>query len=39
MDLVAYSDSDFAGNQDDKKSTSSFAFMLGSMVVSWCSKK
>ena len=37
--LVAYTDSDFAGDLDDRRSTSGFAFLLGSGAVSWSSKK
>lgn len=37
--LVGFSDSDWAGSIDDRKSTSSFVFNLSSGVVSWCSKK
>lgn len=37
--LVAYTDSDYAGDLDDRKSTSRYVFMLGSGVVSWCPKK
>uniref|UniRef100_A0A3Q7J6A7 Uncharacterized protein n=1 Tax=Solanum lycopersicum TaxID=4081 RepID=A0A3Q7J6A7_SOLLC len=34
-----YRDSDFAGDKEDRKSTSGYVFMLGFGVVSWCSKK
>ena len=37
--LVAYTDNDFAGDLDDRRSTSGFAFLLGSGAVSWSSKK
>ncbi|KAK9705165.1 hypothetical protein RND81_07G037600 [Saponaria officinalis] len=37
--LMAYTDSDYAGDLDDRRSTSGFAFMLGSGAVSWASKK
>lgn len=37
--LVAYTDSDFAGDLDDRRSTSGFVFLLGSAAVSWSSKK
>ena len=36
---MAYIDSDFAGDLDDRRSTSGFAFLLGSGAVSWSSKK
>ena len=37
--LVGYSDSDWAGNASDRKSTSRCCFGLGSSVASWFSKK
>ena len=37
--LVGFTNSDFAGDQDDRRSTSGYAFMLGSSVGSWSSKK
>ncbi|XP_026400064.1 uncharacterized protein LOC113295948 [Papaver somniferum] len=37
--LVGYSDSDWAGDVEDRKSTSGFVFHMGSSVVSWSSKK
>uniref|UniRef100_A0A251VEZ8 Putative zinc finger, CCHC-type n=1 Tax=Helianthus annuus TaxID=4232 RepID=A0A251VEZ8_HELAN len=37
--LVGYSDSDYAGNLDDSKSTSGYIFHLGSGPISWQSKK
>ncbi|GAU51028.1 hypothetical protein TSUD_291040 [Trifolium subterraneum] len=37
--LIAYSDSDFGGDVDDRKSTSGYLFMLGSGAVSWSSRK
>lgn len=39
MELVGFTDSDYAGDQDDRKSTSGLVFMLGIGVVSWSSKK
>lgn len=33
LDLMIFTDSDYARDQDDKKSTSGYAFMLGSGVV------
>lgn len=38
-DLIAYTDSDFAWDLNDRKSTSSFVFLLGKGVVLWYSKK
>jgi hypothetical protein len=37
--LMAYSDSDYAGDIDDRKSTSGYVFLLGSGAVAWSSKK
>ncbi|BAT89814.1 hypothetical protein VIGAN_06088500, partial [Vigna angularis var. angularis] len=37
--VVAYSDSDFAGDLDDRRSTSGSVFLLGFGAVSWSSKK
>ena len=37
--LCAYSDSDFAGNVDDRRSTSGNLFMLYGGPVAWCSKR
>lgn len=39
LQLVGYTDSDFAGSIDDRKSTSGYAFHLGTRVVAWASKK
>ena len=38
-DFVAYIDSDYAGDLDERKSTSDYVFLLSSRVVSWSSKK
>ena len=37
--LEGYTDSEWAGFIDDRKSTSSMVFSLGSSPISWCSKK
>ena len=37
--IIGYSDSDWAGDRDSRKSTSGFVFMLNNGPVSWCSKK
>ena len=37
--LVGYTDSDWAGSIDDRKSTSGYVFCLGSKIISWASKK
>ncbi|XP_075111689.1 secreted RxLR effector protein 161-like [Nicotiana tabacum] len=39
LDLLVYSDSDFAGYQDTMKSTSLYIFILGRGVISWKSEK
>ncbi|KAG9458307.1 hypothetical protein H6P81_002815 [Aristolochia fimbriata] len=36
---IRYTDSDYAGDPDDRKSTSGFVFMLGGAAISWASKK
>ena len=38
-ELVGYSDSDYAGDQNDRKNTSGYAFLMNSGAVSWSSKK
>ncbi|GAA0175604.1 transmembrane signal receptor [Lithospermum erythrorhizon] len=38
-DLQAYTDSDYAGDTDDRKSTSGYVFLLSSGAVAWSSKK
>ena len=37
--LIGYSDSDHAGNTNDKKFNLEFVFLLGSGPISWMSKK
>eukprot|EP00253_Pinus_taeda_P021714 PITA_21714 len=39
LTLHAYTDADWAGSVDDRKSTSGSAFFMGSRLVSWFSKK
>jgi hypothetical protein len=39
VELIGYSDSDWAGNLDDRRSTNGYAFCIGFGVVSWRSKK
>jgi hypothetical protein len=39
VELIGYSDSDWADNKDDRRSTTGYAFSIGSGVVSWSSKK
>ncbi|XP_069148313.1 secreted RxLR effector protein 161-like [Solanum lycopersicum] len=38
-DLLGVADSDYAGDQDDRKSTSGYVFMLGTGAISWSSRK
>ena len=38
-DLIGYTDSDWAGSVDDRKSTSGYLFHMGSGAISWASKK
>ena len=37
--LFGFIDSDYAGDQDDRRGTSGYVFMLGTGAVSWSSKK
>ena len=39
LDLVAYTDADYAGSRLDRKSTSRYCQFLGGCLVSWASKK
>lgn len=39
MNLVGYTDSDYAGDLNDRRSTSGFAFLVAAGAVSWASKK
>lgn len=38
-ELIAFTDSDYAGDLEDRKSTSGYVFMLSGGAVSWSSKK
>ena len=38
-DLFGFTNSDYAGDVDDRKSMVGYVFMMGSTVVLWCSKK
>ncbi|XP_011004615.1 PREDICTED: uncharacterized protein LOC105111066 [Populus euphratica] len=37
--LIGYTNSDYAGDLEDRKSTSRYALMIGSRVVAWSSRK
>ena len=39
LQLIGYSDADWGGDPDERKSTSGYAFLLGGGAISWCSKK
>lgn len=39
LTLEAYCDSDWAGDPDDRRSTTGFGVFLGPCLVSWCAKK
>ena len=39
LKLVGYSDSDYAGHLDDKKSIIGMTFFLGKNLICWASKK
>ncbi|CAL0315968.1 unnamed protein product [Lupinus luteus] len=37
--IYGYSDADWSGDKDDRKSTSGYLFKLGEASISWCSRK
>jgi hypothetical protein len=37
--LTGYSDSDYAGDKTDRKSTTGFVFMMNGSPISWCSQQ
>jgi hypothetical protein len=39
ISVLGYSDSDWGGDQDDKKSTAGYLFMLGGALICWSSRK
>jgi hypothetical protein len=39
LEIVGFTDADFAGDLDDRKSTSGYVFLFGGTAVSWLSKK
>ncbi|XP_073224742.1 uncharacterized protein [Cicer arietinum] len=38
-ELLGYTDSNWCGDKDDRKSTAGYVFMFGGAPISWCSKK
>lgn len=38
-EIYGYTDSDWSGDKDDRKSTGGYVFMCGKASISWCSKK
>lgn len=39
INLNAFSDADYAGDHETRRSTSGFVFMLGSGAIAWCSQR
>jgi hypothetical protein len=39
LKIAGYTDADFVGDADDRKSTSGYVFLFGGTTVSWFSKK
>jgi hypothetical protein len=39
MDIIAYSDADWAGYPDTRRSTSGYCVYLGPSLISWSSKR
>jgi hypothetical protein len=39
LKLYAYTDADWAGDPTDRRSTTGYCFLLGTSLISWCSKK
>jgi len=39
LEVIGYADANFAGDVDDRKSTSGHVFLFGGTTVSWLSKK
>ena len=39
LEIKGFTDIDFAGDTDDRKSTNEYVFLFGGTVVSWLSKK
>lgn len=39
LSLTGFTDADFGGDPDDRRSTSVYIFCLGDTCISWCNKK
>ena len=39
FNLLGFTDSDYDGDSDDRKSSSGYVFMMGSATISWSSRK
>ena len=39
LEVIGYTDANFTGDVDDRKSTSGHVFLFGGTTVSWLSKK
>ncbi|GAU50018.1 hypothetical protein TSUD_331710 [Trifolium subterraneum] len=39
IELIGYTDSNWCGDKDDRKSTAGYVFMYGGAPISWCSRK
>ena len=39
LEVIGYTDANFTGDVDDRKSTSGHIFLFGGTIVSWLSKK
>ena len=37
--LLGYMDADWVGNTNDRRSTSEYGFLIGSVAIAWSSKK
>ncbi|GAU11617.1 hypothetical protein TSUD_346090 [Trifolium subterraneum] len=39
LDLIGYTNSNWCGDKDDRKSTAGYVFLYGGAPISWCSRK
>ncbi len=39
LDLCGFSDADYTGDKETRRSTSGFVFLLGGSAISWCSER